>query len=193
MPRPKGFDPSEAIDAAMQAFSARGYEATSAQDLCDTTGLGRSSLYNAFESKDALYSQCLDRFAELQSLDHAALLDGPGTGYQRVHALLLATLEDEARPNSTGCLVTRTAVERAPQDAATKETVRRLMDAFVGRLTTTIACGQADGSITTRQSATALARFVHGSISGLRVQGRAAAPRDLLTDVVEVTCAALRA
>ncbi|GAA3396546.1 TetR/AcrR family transcriptional regulator [Cryptosporangium minutisporangium] len=193
MPRPKGFDPSEAIDAAMQAFCARGYEATSAQDLCDSTGLGRSSLYNAFDSKDALYSQCLDRFAELQSHDSSAILDGPGTGYERIRALLLATVDDEARPNSTGCLVTRTAVERAPHDAATTETVRRLMDDFVSRIAATIACGQADGSISSRQSAAALARFVHGAISGLRVQGRAAAPRDQLTDVVEVTCAALRA
>ena len=190
MPRPKGFDPTEALDAAMQAFCARGYEATSAQDLCESTGLRRSSLYNTFDSKDALYSQCLDRFAELQSHDDSALLDGPGTGYQRIRALLLAAVDDEVRPNSTGCLVTRTAVER--DDAATTGTVRRLMDDFVARLTTTIAAGQADGSITNRQSATALARFVHGAISGLRVQGRAAAPREHLTDVVEVTCAALR-
>lgn len=193
MPRPKGFDPTEAIDAATQAFCARGYEATSAQDLCESTGLGRSSLYNAFDSKESLYSQCLDRFAELQTVDSTAILDGPGTGYERIRALLLATVDDEDRPDSTGCLVTRTAVERAPNDSATTETVRRLMDGFVSRIATTIACGQSDGSITSHQSATALARFVHGAISGLRVQGRAAAPRDLLTDVVEVTCAALRA
>jgi len=192
MPRPKGFDPAEALDAAMQAFCARGYEATSAQDLCESTGLGRSSLYNTFESKDALYSQCLDRFADLQSHDQEAVLDGPGSGYDRIRALLLSVVDEESRPNSTGCLVTRTAVERAPDDAATKQTVRRLMDGLVSKLTTTIAAGQADGSITARQSATALARFVHGSISGLRVQGRAAAPRELLTDVAEVTCAALR-
>ena len=191
MPRPKGFDPTEVLDAATQAFCARGYEATSAQDLCESTGLGRSSLYNAFDSKDALYSQCLHRFDELQTLHQTEILDGPGTGYDRIRALLLATVNDEDRPDATGCLVTRTAVER--DDPATTETVRRLMDAFVARLTRTIASGQEDGSITSRQSATALARFVHGAISGLRVQGRAAAPRDLLTDVVEVACTALRA
>ncbi|MFG1926546.1 TetR/AcrR family transcriptional regulator [Cryptosporangium sp. NPDC048952] len=190
MPRPKGFDPAEALDAAMQAFCARGYEATSAADLCESTGLGRSSLYNAFESKEALYSQCLDRFAELQTLGQAQFLDGPGTGYDRIRAVLMATVDDEDRPNSTGCLVTRTAVER--DDEATTETVRRLMDTFVARLTGVITEGQADGSITTRQSARTLARFVHGAISGLRVQGRAAAPRDLLVDVVDVTCSALR-
>ncbi|WP_035858158.1 TetR/AcrR family transcriptional regulator [Cryptosporangium arvum] len=191
MPRPKGFDPAEALDAAMQAFCTRGYEGTSAQDLCDSTGLGRSSLYNTFDSKDALYSRCLDRFAELQTLGQTEILDGPGSGYQRIRTLLLATVDDEDRPDATGCLITRTAVER--DDAVVTETVRRLMDTFVARITGTIAEGQADGSITTRQSATALARFVHGAISGLRVQGRAAAPRDLLTDVVEVTCTALRA
>jgi AcrR family transcriptional regulator len=173
----------------MQTFCARGYEATSAQDLCESTGLGRSSLYNAFESKQALFERCLDRYAELQTLGQKALLETDGSGYDRIKALLDATVEDEVTPDSNGCLVTRTAIEQPPATAAT---VRRHLDDFVAHLATTIAAGQADGSITTRQSATALARFVHGAISGVRVQGRAAAPRELLEDVVDVTCAALR-
>jgi TetR/AcrR family transcriptional regulator, transcriptional repressor for nem operon len=189
VPRPKGFDPREAVDAAMVAFTARGYEATSAQELCDSTGLAKSSLYNAFESKHALYERCLDRYAELRSLDQDALLEGPGDGMARIRALLDAVVDDEAKPDSPGCLITRTAIEQPP---ATTEVIRRLMDEFVGKLATTIACGQADGSITKQQSAVALARFVHSTMSGLRVQGRAATPREVLEDIVTVTCAALR-
>jgi TetR/AcrR family transcriptional repressor of nem operon len=187
--RPKGFDPTRALDAATETFRSRGYEATSAQDLCESTGLGRSSLYNAFESKQALFERCLDRYAEVQTLHNAALLEAPGTGMERIRAVLDAAVEDETAPDSAGCLVTRAAVEQPP---ATTETVRRLMDDFVARLATTIACGQADGSITRARSATTLARFVHSAISGVRVQGRSSAPREALEDVVEVACAALR-
>ena len=57
--RPKEFDPEQIADAAMQVFWQRGYAATSIQDLVEGTGLSRSSLYNAFDSKHGLYTCAL--------------------------------------------------------------------------------------------------------------------------------------
>jgi hypothetical protein len=52
MPRAKEFDPDDVLEQAMELFWAQGYEATSAQDLVDRTGLNRSSLYNTFGCKE---------------------------------------------------------------------------------------------------------------------------------------------
>ncbi|MEM8645620.1 MAG: helix-turn-helix domain-containing protein, partial [Pseudomonadota bacterium] len=60
----KQFNEDEALEAAMRAFWQRGYEATSLSDLEAATGLNKSSLYNAFESKEALFVRCLERYSE---------------------------------------------------------------------------------------------------------------------------------
>ncbi|MEX0633668.1 TetR/AcrR family transcriptional regulator [Serratia ureilytica] len=49
----------------MDVFWTNGYEASSTQELCERTGLGRGSLYHAFGSKQNLYEQALRRYQEL--------------------------------------------------------------------------------------------------------------------------------
>jgi TetR/AcrR family transcriptional regulator, transcriptional repressor for nem operon len=64
MARPREFDGDVALERAMQAFWAKGYKATSLDDLCGATGLSRSSLYSAFGGKRALLHQSLARYEE---------------------------------------------------------------------------------------------------------------------------------
>ncbi|NUS02366.1 MAG: helix-turn-helix transcriptional regulator, partial [Nonomuraea sp.] len=59
MARPRTFEEDRAVEAAMRAFWDAGYEATSTQDLCAATGLGRSSIYNTFAGKRDLFERAL--------------------------------------------------------------------------------------------------------------------------------------
>ena len=47
MARPREFDEDAVLDAVMDTFWHYGYEATSAQDLVQATGLGRGSLLSS--------------------------------------------------------------------------------------------------------------------------------------------------
>ena len=62
MPWEKQFDSDAVLDKAMQAFWARGYEATSMQDLVDCMGINRGSLYATFGDKHSLFIQALRRY-----------------------------------------------------------------------------------------------------------------------------------
>ena len=61
----KQFDEALALDGAMKVFWRNGFNATSYPAIIAATGLNKSSLYNAFGDKQALYRRCLARFAEV--------------------------------------------------------------------------------------------------------------------------------
>jgi len=192
MPRPREFDDERVLDAAMETFWARGYAATSAQDLVDATGLGRSSLYNAFAGKHQLYEQALRRYLEHNTEADVALLDRPGPVKERVRELLLGVIDaDLGDPQRRGCLAVNAAIELAGKDEAVTAAVRRVFARVEEALVVALERGQREGEITRERSARALARFVLNAIYGLRVLGKAATDRAPLLDVVEATVSAL--
>ena len=64
MARPRQFDETAALEAAIRCFWSRGYEATSVRDLADAMGITGPSLYNAFGDKRALYLKAIDHYVE---------------------------------------------------------------------------------------------------------------------------------
>ena len=64
MARTKEFDRIEVLDRATDLFWEKGYESTSMQDLVETMGIGRASLYDTFGSKQELFAEVLERYAD---------------------------------------------------------------------------------------------------------------------------------
>lgn len=62
MARNKEFDPIEKLEVARNLFWQKGYNATSMQDLVDTMGLNRGSIYDTYGDKHSLYLQCLTNY-----------------------------------------------------------------------------------------------------------------------------------
>ena len=57
MARPREFDETTVLEAAMNCFWAQGFEQTSVRDLAEQMGITGASLYNAFGDKRSLYRQ----------------------------------------------------------------------------------------------------------------------------------------
>ena len=58
--RPR-YDPDRLLEVAVQQFILRGYEATSMAQLGEAAGLGKSSIYHHFPSKEAILHRALSR------------------------------------------------------------------------------------------------------------------------------------
>src|ERR1700733_184874 len=63
--RPREFDRDAALQEAMLVFWRKGFTATSMNDLCDAMRIRSPSLYAAFGSKEALFLEAVDRYANV--------------------------------------------------------------------------------------------------------------------------------
>ncbi|MFJ9809732.1 TetR/AcrR family transcriptional regulator [Streptomyces sp. NPDC101158] len=186
-PRPRGFDLDHALDAAMATFWDKGYAGTSAQDLVDSTGLGRGSLYNTFSSKRGLFEAALRRYdSEWTSRVTRLLEEGEGPARERIRSVLLSVVDEETTetPEHRGCLVVNTAMEMAGQDPEITEHVRDTFTRMQTALRVSIEQGQRDGSMPRDQEPRTLAVFLLNSMYGLRVLGKVG-DRATLTSLVD--------
>ncbi|MCE4942990.1 TetR/AcrR family transcriptional regulator [Streptomyces albulus] len=193
MARPRKFEEERAVDAAMEAFWAAGYEATSTQDLCDATGLGRSSIYNAFTSKHDLFERALARYMERKNGELAELLDDDArTARQKLRAVLQRIIDEEFTryPDGRGCLVVNTAVEVSSHDASVAATLERDYGVRLEMLRAVIESGQRDGDIAADRDSRTLAHLLIAAVGGIRVSARAGVDRPTLEGVADATLAA---
>ena len=61
--RPRSFDQTEALDAAVLVFWEKGFDGASIEDLTTAMGISRPSLYATFGNKRSLFIEAIDRYA----------------------------------------------------------------------------------------------------------------------------------
>ena len=186
MARPREFDPDQALERAMQVFWAKGYEATSLDDLCAATGLSRSSLYAAFGDKHDLLVQSLDLYSDRAAARFAALLAVPP-----IQAALRRILDDfigqiVAGPGQRGCFIGNCAAELARGDRDAMTRVRRSLARNEGIFRDALATAQKRGELPRSADPAALARFLTSGFQGLRLVGKANPDRAALEDIAAV-------
>ncbi len=63
--RPISFDRDAAVKAALDQFWKRGFEAVSASDLADAMAITRSSFYNSFGDREAVFREAFAAYKEI--------------------------------------------------------------------------------------------------------------------------------
>ncbi|QYN35586.1 TetR/AcrR family transcriptional regulator [Pseudonocardia sp. DSM 110487] len=196
MPRPRTFDEDRAVDAAMRTFWANGYEATTTDDLCAATGLGRSSIYNAFTSKHELFRRALLHYVETMSTNQLGILEDEGRSpVERLRDLFSAVIDGEVATRrdgrSIGCLTVNTTVELAGRDVEAAEILDRDTERRAAALRIVIAAGQRAGEIATVRDPESVARYLNAVIAGMRVAGQGGADRAALQSIADTAVDAL--
>ena len=85
MARPREFDETAVLEAAIQCFWSRGYEATSVRDLAKKMALTGASMYNAFGDKRSLYRRALDHYVEQSFGDRVGRIERSTRAVRRRH------------------------------------------------------------------------------------------------------------
>lgn len=191
MARPREFDETTAVEGAMNAFWLHGYEATSTQDLCEATGLGRSSVYNTFTSKKTLFQRSLAHYTDHELTTRQALLEGPGTAAERFTTLFTTTVDSELERDRRGCLVVNTLAELGMPDDEIGAALRSDTERNLAMLGECAREGLLDGSLRPGRDPADVAQFVLSTVTGLKVMSRRGTSREAMYAVAELALSAI--
>jgi len=162
--RPREFDEEAALEAAMDAFWAKGYEATSMADLCNCTGLHKGSLYQAFGDKHKLFMNALHHYADSEFHETTAVAFKLESPLARIRAVVGKICEDAS--SDKGCMMINSMVELAPHDAEVKAALKGFGGQRMQIITETIAQAQALGEIKVKTDPYKLARQLMMTLAG---------------------------
>ncbi len=96
MPREKDFNQSTVIKKCTFLFANNGYSATGIQEIVESTGINRSSLYSTFKGKDELFLTCLD-VASKEEISALNEMNKKFTGLKFVDSYLVSAIKSQTQ------------------------------------------------------------------------------------------------
>jgi TetR/AcrR family transcriptional repressor of nem operon len=192
MARPREFDEATALEAAIECFWDRGYEATSVRDLATKMGISAPSLYNTYGDKHALFAQALERYLDCSARALIKQLEDslpPKQAVRRfIEEIIKRSVGDRER---RGCFLVNSALEVAPHDKELGAFIADRLAEIEAFFYRSIKAAQAEGAVPRNRAAKDLARLLLGVLLGIRVLARSKPERALLEGVARPALALL--
>lgn len=177
--RPRQFDPDVALDRVLQVFWEKGYEATSVSDLVAATGLNKSSIYNEFGSKDALYERALERYMRARMAVIDEVVAQGSRGLDDI-ATLLAFMREEVTTSDVGrlgCFAVNDATEFGSASDRAAQSSRKWRDGIRAAVSAALSRAEDRGEIAPGSAAIYADVFVPWML-GMSVVARGGADDD---------------
>lgn len=131
------------VREAANAFSARGFQATSLSELAQRLGVSKSALYHYFPNKQKLLAECFVRAMEVADENLQRAKREHGTGLDKLRYTLRGYLEQIIEELNC-CIVLTEETELADED---RERIVAKRDAFEIELRELVKAGMEDGSV----------------------------------------------
>ncbi|MHB0881308.1 TetR/AcrR family transcriptional regulator [Paenibacillus sp. SEL1] len=167
MVRLREFDEDQALDAAMQIFWEKGFEATSLSDLTSKMGIQRPSIYAAFGDKKQLFEAALRKYTQSHAAYVRSRLQSNSSVKEAFYNFFGGVVAEEYEdgPNR-GCFCINTMVELAPHDEKfeilTREHQMYLSAVFQETLERGIRSGELEASMDARALAHTMVSLLIG-------------------------------
>ncbi|MER6978871.1 TetR/AcrR family transcriptional regulator [Streptomyces carpinensis] len=183
MPRPSVRE--QLVDAAMECFHERGFNGTGIQDIARTAGVPKGSVYNHFDSKEALAAEVMDRYAVSRRLE--MLRDESLAPVPRLRAHFRYLAEDLERfLFERGCMFGNFGTELSNQSAAMRGNVDSRLNLWASAVTQVLEEARAAGALTTSLAPDQLGQFLVNAWEGAVLRAKVARSRNPLDGFFEV-------
>ncbi len=144
--RPRTFDEDAVVDALMELFWEQGYDGSSLSDIVERAGLNKSSLYNAFGSKDEIFDRALERYLEMRAELLTVMIEGERGLDDLLTFAEIVRAEAKGEGGGRGCLGINTSTERGPVGGHISDFSRRyravLRDGLGAPIARAVAAGE---------------------------------------------------
>ncbi|WP_028543291.1 TetR/AcrR family transcriptional regulator [Paenibacillus taiwanensis] len=193
MARTREFDEEKVLDAAMQLFWEKGYEATSLSDLTARMGIQRPSIYSAFGDKKELFEAALRKYTMSRASDVRARLQSHSSVKEAFSTFFEDVISEEyVGDRSRGCFCINTMVELAPHDEKFEILTREHQMYLAVIFQETIERGIQSGELEATVDARALSQALIISLIGLTVMMKSRPQRAFVDNAVKATLALLQ-
>ena len=194
MARTQTYDREDALEAAMALFWQKGYHATSMKDLEDALSMRPGSIYAAFKSKEALFTEALDLYfqkGQRTLSDHLAQADD---SIAALEAHLRSFVNPDGSPDHPqACMIVKTILETSVPSPSLADYARRLFDRTRDGFQKIFERAQAKGDIGAEWDVAQLARKYQADITTLRLGNHIAEDPKGNQDLAEMFAANLNA
>ncbi|MFF3444308.1 TetR/AcrR family transcriptional regulator [Streptosporangium sp. NPDC002721] len=163
---------AEIVEAALEQFHVRGYNAAGVKDITDAAGTPKGSFYNHFDSKEALAVVALERYgAGLRMED---LADGRVEPLTRLRGHFEFLRDQTVRHGCTrGCLIGNFGAEIADRSDVIRTAVRQSFQQWAALIAAALAEARQAGSVRPDLDPEATARFLLSAWEGTLLAARA--------------------
>lgn len=183
--RPREYDATQALTAALGEFWKRGYTATSLDHLSEATKMGRPSLYAAFGNKIEIYRKAVRQYAEEWSRRReCTLINEPSLrkGLENYFTAIIETyVSSEGEP--LGCpvfsIISGEAATEPQLRAELAATLEKADSQFQRRIKMAVEAGELSADTDIAGIVTSLAALQHT----LALRARSGENRSKLTEI----------
>ncbi|MEY2420272.1 MAG: TetR/AcrR family transcriptional regulator, transcriptional repressor for nem operon [Acidimicrobiaceae bacterium] len=152
MPGRRSYTDADVAVAAKQVFWERGYEGTAVDALQDATGLSRSSLYLAYDTKRAVFDAALADYITTFVDPRLGLVEAPDAGLREAAAFFRGLADYFSGPDAgRGCLLINAIAELAGRDPSFSPLAADFTMRVRAAFTNALGHAAADGAMNRRQ------------------------------------------
>ena len=183
--RPKAFDETEALTAAMYYFWEHGYDNTSLENLLLAMGIKKSSFYATFKSKEAVFSRTLELYRNQNIAFMRDLKNKIGPKKAMLTLLELTIKELEEIGKVRGCLLINSGKECYNRYDNLSQQIHAEFNFMQDMFIEFIEEAQKVGEITSTKEARVISGRYMNTLNGLIVTIQAGASQALIDDIIE--------